>query len=230
MTPTLAAAFAQQLVTLRVRIAAGMPRRGWKVGINVPEVQAKLGLEHALVGWIDGDRMLPNDATIALPSGCLLHVEPELCLRLADSVDNRAGLTAARAAVDAIAPALEIVDYAKPAKSLEAIVEHSMFHFAFVLGDWRAVPDDGSIDIFQRVRLRVGDRRSEPARADLVPRDIGAIVLLVAKVLGEAGERLNAGDVILSGSFMAKALLLEAGKTATADLGPFGRVSCAVTA
>lgn len=221
-----AIALAAQLAVLRARVAAGMPRRGWKVGINVPEIQAKLGLEHSLVGWLDGDRVFPNSATIPLPSGSLFHVEPELCLRLAEGVAADADLAAARAAVDAIAPALEIVDYAKPARSLDAIIEHSMFHSACVLGEWHAVPSTGAIDIAKQVRLRAGTRESEPARVDLVPENVGEIVLLVARVLGSAGERLVAGDLILSGSFTAKALPLEPRNTAIAELGRFGTVSC----
>ena len=225
MTPY-AAGFVAQIEAMRARIAAGMPRRGWKVGINVPEIQAKLGLEHSLVGWLDGERILASGATLSIPPGSLFHVEPELCLRLETSVEGGADLATARAAVDAVAPALEIVDYAKPAKSLSDIVQHSMFHAACALGDWRPVPPHGRIDIAPEVRLRVGSRESEPARADLVPADVGEIVLLVAAVLRECGERLVAGDLILSGSFTARALPLSASQTAIATLGDLGVVRC----
>lgn len=225
MTPY-SIALAAQLDAMRARIAAGMPRCGWKVGINVPEIQAKLGLEHSLVGWLDGERIFSSGATISPAAGSRLHVEPELCLRLAEPVDAGANAAAARAAVDAVAPALEIVDYARPAKSLADVVQHSMFRSACVLGEWSGVPRRGVIDIVEQVRLRVNARESERARADLVPNDIGDIVLLVARVLAEAGECLIAGDLILSGSFTAKVLALEPGQTATAELGAFGVVSC----
>jgi 2-keto-4-pentenoate hydratase len=226
MTTPYAAGFAAQLDAMRARLAAGMPRRGWKVGINVPEIQATLGLEHSLVGWLDGDKVLRSGAKLPIPPGSLFHVEPELCLRLEESVDAGVDLATARAAVDAVAPAIEIVDYAKPAKTLTDIVQHSMFHSACVLGDWRPVPPHGRIDIAHGARLRVGLRESEPARADLVPVDVGEIVLLVASVLDEHGERLLAGDLILSGSFTARALPLSASQTAVATLGELGVVRC----
>jgi 2-keto-4-pentenoate hydratase len=221
-----ASALTAQVAAMRARLAEGMPRRGWKVGINVPEIQVKLGLEHSLVGWLDGDRILPSGAMIPLPPGSLYHVEPELCLRLANSVDVDTDLTTARAAVDAIAAALEIVDYAKPAKSLADIIRHSMFHAACVLGEWHAAPEQGTIDIADHVRLHVGARQCEAARKDLVPEDVGQIVVFVARVLAGSGERLLAGDMILSGSFTAKALPLEAGQAASAELGGFGSVDC----
>ena len=230
MTTPYAAGFAAQLDAMRARLAAGMPRRGWKLGINVPEIQSKLGLKHSLVGWLDGDKVLRSGAKLSIPPGSLFHVEPELCLRLEEAVDAGADPSTARAAVDAVAPALEIVDYAKPATTLTDIVQHSMFHAACVLGDWRPVPPHGRIDIAQGVRLRVGSRESEAARADLVAADVGEIVLLVAKVLGEAGERLLSGDLILSGSFTARALPLSASQTAIATLGDLGVVRCTACA
>jgi 2-keto-4-pentenoate hydratase len=230
MTTPYVAGFAAQLDAMRGRIAAGMPRRGWKVGINVPEIQAKLGVEHSLVGWLDGDKILRSGAKLPIPPGSLFHVEPELCLRLEESVDAGVDLVTARVAVDAVAPALEIVDYAKPANTLTDIVRHSMFHVACALGDWRPVPPHGRIDIAHEVLLRVGSRESEPARADLVPADVGEIVLLVASVLHELGERLLPGDLILSGSFTARALPLAASQTAVATLGDLGVVRCTACA
>lgn len=219
-----------QLATLQERLADGMPRCGWKVGINVPEVQQKLGLTHALVGWLDGDKVMASGAQVVCAEGALLHAEPELCLRLARDVDPAADLATARAAVDAVAPALELVDYQKPRTRLTDIVAHSMFHAGCVLGAWQPVPPavgvERDIDIAADVRFRVAEQTSEPARADLVPTDLGELVLGVARLLAESTERLLAGDLILSGSFTAKALPLKPGAEVWAQLGHFGSVAC----
>jgi 2-oxo-3-hexenedioate decarboxylase len=224
MNAPYARGLAEQFDLLRARLDAGMPRRGWKVGINVPEVQRKLGLSHSVVGWLDGDRTFASGSVITLPPGGRIHVEPELCLRMAAPVDANSDRVAARAAVDAIAPALELVDYSKPAASLDDVVRGAMFHSACVVGDWK--PPQTRLDIADRVSLRVGSLQSEPARSDLVPEDIGDLVLLVTTLLAEGGQRLLPGDLILSGSFMAKALPLRVGETAAAELGEFGHVSC----
>jgi 2-keto-4-pentenoate hydratase len=224
MSTHYARGFTEQLDLLRLRLDAGMPRRGWKVGINVPEVQRKLGLSRALVGWLDGDRVCPSGSTISIPPGGTIHVEPELCLRMAAPVHVDTDRASASAAVDAIAPALELVDYCKPAATLDDIVRGSMFHSACVLGDWR--PSQRRLDIAHRVSLRVGTLQSEPARPDLVPADLADVVLLVAALLEEGGQQLLPGDFILSGSFTAKALPLRVGETATAELGALGLVSC----
>jgi len=227
MTLPYASSLTEQFDLLRARLDAGMPRCGWKVGINVPEVQRKLGLSRALVGWLDGDRVFSSGSAIAIPPGSKIHVEPELCLRMAAPAHANTDRASASAAVDAIAPALELVDYSKPAATLDDIVRGSMFHSACVLGEWK--PSQARLDIADRVSLRVGALESEPARADLVPTDLADLVLLVAALLDESGQQLLPGDLILSGSFTARPLPLRAGQTATAELGPFGPVSCAGT-
>jgi 2-oxo-3-hexenedioate decarboxylase len=221
-----AEAMSVQFAALRARLAQGMPRRGWKVGINVPEVQQRLGLGHALVGWLDGDRVLADGAEIAPRPGGLLHVEPELCLRLRDKVAAAADPVQALRAIDAVAPALEIVDYAKAKGSLAELIGHSMFHHACVLGAFVALPSTGSLAIASEVRLRVGALEAEPARPDLVPTSAAALVLQVAARLEECGEALQAGDLILSGAFLARALPLSSGIAVHAALGDFGTVSC----
>jgi len=224
MSSAYACGLADQLGLLRARIDAGMPRRGWKVGINVPEVQRKLGLSRALVGWLDGDRIFPSGSAISIPPGSKIHAEPELCVRMAAPVNADSDPVSARAAVGAIAPALELVDYSKPAATLDDIVRGSMFHSACVIGDWK--PPLARLGIAARVSFLVGALQAEPARSDLVPEDLADLVLLVATLLAEGGQQLLPGDLILSGSFTAKALPFRAGETAVAELGGFGLVSC----
>ena len=224
MNTTYSEGLHQQVASLRTRLDAGMPRLGWKVGINVPEVQRKLGLSRSLLGWLDGDRVFVSGSEVPLPSGGRVHVEPELCLRIGSSVGSTANRDTASGAVAAIAPALELVDYARAATSLADVIAGSMFHYATVLGSWQSPRAD--LDIASAVRLRAGSTDSEVARSDLVPLHLGDLVLFVAELLEEMGQQLLPGDHILTGSFTAKALPLLPGEEAQASLGDFGVVSC----
>ena len=217
-------AMAEQLQRLDARLAAGMPRLGWKVGINVPEVQRQVGLTHALVGWLDGARCYASGDSVLLSASARLHAEVELCVRVARAVDAQVDRVAAIAAVDAVAPAIELVDYAVPAQDLAGVIRSSMFHFGTVLGSWQ--PPRADIAIAAEVALRVGEVEAAPARAELVPSHLGDLVSFVAGQLAAAGRQLQAGDVILSGCFVAKAIALRAGQTAEARLGDFGSVTC----
>jgi 2-keto-4-pentenoate hydratase len=124
-----------QLARLQEAIGAGMPRRGWKVGIDVPEILEAQGLRHPGVGWIREDRVLGSGAVFEPPADARLHVEAEICLRMAGTPPPGCGRDEAFAAIAAVAPALEIVNYARPTDELDAVIAHSMFHEACVVGE-----------------------------------------------------------------------------------------------
>jgi 2-keto-4-pentenoate hydratase len=219
-----AAGMARQLAAFRDALAAGMPRRGWKVGINVPEVLARLGLRHPGVGWLDGRRVVASGATVAARPPARLHVEPEVCLHVDRAVDASASRDAALACVGAVSAALELVDYAKPRTGLDDVVAHSMFHAGTVVGPRAAVhlPDGVGVRL---PRLRVGAATPPSPRRDLVPEHLGDVVLFVAGFLEAFGERLEAGDLVLSGSFVADAVRVAGGDDVAADFGALGTVA-----
>jgi len=61
----------------------------------------------------------------------------------------------------------------------------------------------------------------------MVPDDLSALVLLVARTLGRYGEKLQCGDRIISGSYIVP-LVVEAGDLIEVDFGTIGKV-CAAT-
>jgi 2-keto-4-pentenoate hydratase len=218
---SLARGLAAQHLALQRALASGMPRAGWKVGLNVPAVQARFGLDGPLVGWLDGHRVVESGGEYAAREGCRPHVEAELALRLAEPVRAGASPDEARGAIRAVSPALELVDYALPRADLEAIVSHSMFHEATILGS----PSPPATPLAAgRPSLLVGGEVRATPQESWVPRDLGAVVALVARRLAEVGETLQAGDLILSGSYTTP-LALAPGDTVTADFGALGRAS-----
>lgn len=215
---------ALQLAARRAALAAGSPRLGWKVGFNVPEVQKKLGLPHSAIGWIDGRRSVPSGSVVEVAAGTNLHVEAEIALRIGTTVPVPVTAERARGCIAALHPALELVDYALPAPDFDAILGHSMFHAASVIGD-ACDPASATALGRQWPRFTVGGRDAGPVRDDLVPDDLGALVAFVAGYLAAFGHALEAGDVLLSGSFTARAVRAEPGDEAVADFGPLGGVS-----
>jgi 2-keto-4-pentenoate hydratase len=84
---------AGQLARLEGALRAGMPRAGWKVGLNFPEVRKAIGISEIVVAWIDGGRVLRSGASMAVPKDARLHVEAEVCLRVAHAIPADAGRT-----------------------------------------------------------------------------------------------------------------------------------------
>jgi 2-keto-4-pentenoate hydratase len=217
----------RQLEGLREALRAGMPRCGWKVGINVPEVLRRLGLRHPGVGWLDGRRRYRGGARITLPEGARLHVEPELCLVLAAPIPPSLAPDEALGRVEGAAPAFELVDYARPGADLDTVVAHSMFHAGLVVGAWQP-PEQASELGGEWPRLEGAGRPSPPPRSDLVPRHLGELLLFVARFLASFGESLEAGDLVLSGSYTETALRLTCGSEVRGDFGRLGRLTLTV--
>jgi 2-keto-4-pentenoate hydratase len=225
----LAPGMAAQRARLAEALRAGMPRRGWKVGINVPEVLASLGLRHPGVGWLDGSSVFQSGAVLVAPAGSRLHVEPEIAIRVERAVGSGEPAESARAAIGGVSAALELVDYAKPGGGLDEVVAHSMFHAATVLGPARALAD--AADLGSRwPEIEAGGATGPAPRGDLVPADLGELVAFVASFLAAFGERLEAGDIVLSGSFTDRALRLRRGEEACARFGALGEVRVRIDA
>jgi 2-keto-4-pentenoate hydratase len=217
----------RQLARLREALAGGMPRCGWKIGINVPEVLRRLGLRHPGVGWLDGRRRYQGGDRIALPEGARLHVEPELCLALAASIPPGLDRDEALRRVAGAAPAFELVDYARPGTDLDAVVAHSMFHAGLVVGAWQP-PERASELGGEWPRLEAAGGPLPAPRSDLVPRHLGELLQFVARFLASFGESLEAGDLVLSGSYTETALRLTRGSEVRGDFGRLGRLALAV--
>ena len=91
---------AGQLARFEGALRGGMPRAGWKVGLNFPEVRAAVGVSDVVVAWIDGARVLRSGAALPVPTDARLHVEAEICLRVAHGIAADAGPDVAWQGID----------------------------------------------------------------------------------------------------------------------------------
>jgi 2-keto-4-pentenoate hydratase len=150
-------------------------------------------------------------------------MEAEVALRMGKAVSSDAPLQEALMAVRSISPAIEFVDAAKPMDSLGAMAECSFLHDRVLFG-----PD---YDVSKLMQLgtdfpcvfRRGARVATPV-AGRVPEDIAELVLHVARILERYGERLLAGEAIISGSY-TDPLDIAPGDELTVDYGVLGKIS-----
>jgi 2-oxo-hept-3-ene-1,7-dioate hydratase len=219
---------AGQLARLEGAVRGGMPRAGWKVGLNFPEVRQAIGISEVVVAWIDGGRVLRSGASMAVPVDARLHVEAEICLRVAHAIAADAGPDVAWQGIDMMAPALEVVDYARSSANLAAMVTHCLFHEATVLGAQTGARAHAELGVrWPEVTLN-GAPVGAP-RGDTVPTELGEVVAIVARLLGENGQKLEAGDLLLCGSY-TNPVAVGAGDVVAADFGALGAVELRVTA
>jgi 2-keto-4-pentenoate hydratase len=219
--PRVAGATATQLEAWRSALQGGAKRVGWKIGLNIPEVQARLGLREPVIGHLTSASQIEPGGSYDGGGAVELKLEPEVAIELAADVDATADDDAARAAIAGYGPAIELVDVGRPPADLEGIVDGNVFHRAFVLGPTQpAFPAEG---IRTSVTVNHELRAEAPA-----PHDFADVVRLVARLLDAAGERLQAGDRIIAGS-LTEQVAVAPGDHTVVDLGRLGRVDATVT-
>jgi 2-oxo-hept-3-ene-1,7-dioate hydratase len=202
-----------QLVAFREAMARGMPRLGWKIGINDPKMLERLELDAPVVGWLAGDRALGTGDVYTLRPGTRVALEAEVAIRVGGG-----------GAIAGIAPAFELVNYSVPADSFEGILVHDVFHDAVVLGR-EALPVpivEGTWPHVTRNGDEVAQRDSSFAVLQPAP-----MIRHVAATLARYGECLETGDWLILGTLI-RPIPVHAGDRIEADFGPLGRVAVTI--
>lgn len=207
-------AYQQQLSHWRASLSSGAHRIGWKIGFNPPAVQEKLGLSEPVIGHLTSATLLGADGSHSLAGAENPLAEPEIAIEIGRE-HSIAGL----------APAIEIVDIPalpEDPDGVAHVVALNVFHRAVAIGPSRQVDSVEGIEANLSVNGQVA-RTAGAASADLL-----GTVELVARVLEEAGERLEAGDRIIAGA-LAPPPDVGPGDELALSLGEIGAIEVSLT-
>jgi 2-keto-4-pentenoate hydratase len=220
--PRVAAGLESQLAEWRAALDAGAERVGWKIGLNIPEAQSALGIEEPVIGYLTSATVIDSGGEYSATGDVALRAEPEVALEMGRDVDPEADADEAMGAVAGMATALELVDVGRPPDGIEAIVATNVFHRAVLLGPSRPAFSGDALGAV----IEVDGERREKAE---VPEDFSEVVVLTARLLGEAGERLQQGDRIIAGSLTPQVPLSPENRVAV-DIEGLGRVEARIAA
>jgi 2-keto-4-pentenoate hydratase len=139
---------------------------------------------------------------------------------LGHDVRPEADWETAREAIAGFGVALELVDLGSPPDDPQSIVAANIFHRAYALGplNHSRSPDDAFIG-----QLIINGQARAKAQAC---QDFAELVRSVAALLGSVGERLQAGDCVITGAVLQ--LPVQSGDEVIADLGVLGRVGVTI--
>ena len=216
LDPRLASALTTQLERWRTTLGSGARHIGWKLGMGERE---SIG-PGPVIGHLTSATQLEAGAVYRAQGIGALHADAEVGLTLGRDVKPGADRGTARDAIAGFGAALELVDLGSPPDDPESIVAANVFHRAFTLGPLdRELPADG----YFNGRLIVnGQVRAEAVAS----RDFAELVRSVAALLGAMGERLRAGDHLITGAVVQ--LPVEPGDEVVADLGPLGSAGAGI--
>jgi 2-keto-4-pentenoate hydratase len=221
--PRIARGLEAQLRVFAERLAAGEKRVGWKVALNAPPVQRQLGISEPVVGFLSSGSRVEPGSEQPIAGARALGVEAEIALHVSRDVEPGADEDACGSAIGSIAPALELVDIDLPFEDLELILERNVFHRGFALGAEQPGRAGGDLDGIAVSLARNGEVEQSLDALDAV-LDPPGVVALVAKVVAVGGERLRAGDVIISGALTPN-VWPAGGDRVEVDFGPLGTLS-----
>jgi 2-keto-4-pentenoate hydratase len=187
------------------RLTGAVPPRGFKIGATGRRMQAYLGVDTPIGGFMRDADVYRENAELRFSDFVRPGVECEVAVRLAaDLPSGPCALDQALAAVGEFVAGIELVEnrYGDvPALGTPMLVADQMYHAAAVVGnqggvDWRTL-ELGAL----RGRITLDNGFSdEGVTSDLLGHPLNGLVLLAGSPLAAAFGGLKAGQVIMLGS------------------------------
>lgn len=229
-TFTVSQAYRVQQRNLARHLGEGAVLRGHKIGLTSAPMQRLLGVEEPDFGYLLDTAVLGSGATVAVSDFCAPRVEPEVAFRFCAPLHGP-GVTAAdvMACVDALAPALEIVDsrIVDWRITLADTIADNASCGAAVLGNWLSLPAAPLLP--QTVAtLSVNGRTVDTGAGSAVMGDPAVAVAWLANALAGYGTGIQAGQFVMSGSYTAAAFV-NAGDHVRAAVTGLGEIAVAFT-
>jgi 2-keto-4-pentenoate hydratase len=204
---TLARAYDVQRAYVALQASArGSPRAGYKIGLTSPSMQAMCGIETPVAGIVLDDRVHVSGVSMDRAQLVRFGIEFEIAVRLGRDlppIGRPFALADLQHAVDAVAPAIEIVDdrqcdYAS--LDVLSLVADNAWNAGIVLGEFRTAWPDLA-DVVGEVTVDDAEVIDQGRGRDVLGHPLQS-VLWLANHLAAQGGHLLAGEVVMTGSMV----------------------------
>lgn len=224
---TIEDAYALQTRWRDLELGRGRRLVGRKIGLTSAALQAAHGITEPDFGVMLDDAVVGTGAVLEADRFTDVRVEVELAFALSAPLEGP-GCTLADVlrATEHVTPALEVLDAHVELDGrtiVDTIADNAAFG-AMVLGDRSVRPDDADLRWVPALLHRNGTIEETGVAAGVLGHP-GRSVAWLANKLSAHGERLEAGEIVLSGS-LVRPVRVERGDTVLADCGGLGTVSC----
>lgn len=191
-------AYTIQKASIERRLSRGERRVGVKMGFTSRAKMVQMGLSDVIWGRLTDTMQVEEGGTIELGGYVHPRAEPELAFLLKRPLGGNVTGPEAMAAVEAIAPAIEIIDsrYKDFKFTLPEVIADNASSSSFVIGPWHDPRTD-----FSNLGLTLnmdGKTVQVGSTAALLGHPLRSLVA-AARVSAEAGEPLQAGWIVMAG-------------------------------
>ncbi|MFD6160997.1 2-oxo-hept-4-ene-1,7-dioate hydratase [Nocardia sp. NPDC060256] len=224
---TVADSYAVQNEWRRRGIASGRKPVGRKIGLTSKVMQAATGITEPDYGAIFADMVFENGSVIEHGRFANVRIEVELAFVLGAPIDGPgATIFDVLRATEYVVPALEILSsrIELAGRTIVDTISDNAAMGGMVYGGNPVRPNDIDLRWVSALLYR-NETIEESGVAAAVLNHPATGVAWLANKLGAHGDRLDAGEIVLAGSF-TRPLWVEKGDTILADYGPMGTISC----
>lgn len=192
-------AYAVQAATIARRIERGERRIGFKMGFTSRAKMLQMGVHDVICGQLTDAMLVEEGGSIGTERYIHPRVEPEIAFLMRGKLAGTVTALEAKAAVEAVAPAMEIIDsrYRQFKFTLGDVIADNASACGVVIGPWAGRDTDignlGMVLSFDGEPVQIG------SSAAILGNPLRALVA-AARLAARTGESLQAGDIVLAGA------------------------------
>ena len=226
-------AYAIQRAWTKLQLGRGRVIKGHKIGLTSKAMQNAVGISEPDYGVLFADMFYPDASSIPFDRFHAPRIEVELAFVLKTPLKGPdCTLFDVLNATDYVTPALEILETrmhrvdpetGKTRKVMDTISDNAA-NAALVLGGRPFRPMDADLRWIGALLFRNGEVEETGLAAGVLNHPANGVAWLADRLAAQ-GEFLDAGEVVLAGSFTRPVDIIR-GDTFHADYGQFGSVSC----
>jgi len=222
---TIADAYAISSEVAQRKIAAGARLIGHKVGLTSKAMQRSSQIDEPDYGHLLDTMMIADGARVPHENYCLPRVEIELAFILGKALKGPGiGLPDVLRATEYVVPAIEIVDarLQDPRKIFDTVADNGAAA-GIVIGGRPVGPRDIDLRWAGGILYRNAEIEETGLAAGVLGHPALGVAWLANK-LGAHGVALEAGHLVLAGSF-TRVVFARKGDTLHGDFGPLGGIA-----
>lgn len=220
---TLEDAYDIQRLSIDKRLARGEEITGFKLGFTSRAKMEQMGVHDLIWGILTNEMELQPQEEVSLDRWIHPRAEPEIAFRVSKDIEESIGLKDIHKYVDAMAPALEIIDsrYENFKFSLEDVVADNCSSTGYVIGDWVDLNTEIS-DL--NIDLRINNEVIQEGKTSAILNNPLQSLVELSRLASKAGIKVQKGQVVLAGAATA-ASYLEKNQLIETQVEKLGKVS-----
>lgn len=230
---TIEDAYAVQRALIQLKLAEGRRIIGHKIGLTSRAMQQSSQIDEPDYGTLLDDMLYADGSDISVDPFIDPMLEVELAFILKKPLQgSRVSLTDVLSATDYVVPAVELIDARchridpeskRPRKVMDTISDNAA-NLGIIMGGRPVKPMETDLRWVSALLYRNGVIEETGVAAGVLGHPANGIAWL-AKKLAPYGIALEAGQILLAGSF-TRPVRIRPNDTFHIDYGPLGSISC----